>query len=138
MSNCPCKAQSEAANPAASLPAKQPWPSKSGGGPLGWRCWQNRRGKLRFQWLTVSVQGEMRLYVYIYYIYICTRPCHPPSPNGMGPIYCLHMRSSPSLPVVWWGCGTVLGMYGVYGRFGMACLESMECLVCMVGMVCMA
>ena len=41
-------------------------------------------------------------------------------------------------PVVWWGCGMVLGMYGVYGRSGMACLESMVCLVCMVGMVCMA
>ena len=40
------KAQSEAANPAASLLAKQPWPSKSGGGQLlGWRCWQNHRGK---------------------------------------------------------------------------------------------
>ena len=48
------------------------------------------------------------LYIYIYvYIYICTRPCHPPSPHGMGPIYCPHMRSSPSPPVVWWGCGTV-------------------------------
>ncbi|CAL1155486.1 unnamed protein product [Cladocopium goreaui] len=30
------KAQSEAANPAASLPAKQPWPSKSGGGDVSW------------------------------------------------------------------------------------------------------
>ena len=63
-----------------------------------------------------------------------------------------HMRSSPSPPVAWWGCGTVplppcgvvgvwygmLGMYGVYGRSGMACLEIMVCLVCMVGMVCMA
>ena len=45
-----------------------------------------------------------------------------PSPHGMGPIYCPHMRSSPSPPVVLslsppgdmgaycspcWGCGTV-------------------------------
>ena len=42
-------------------------------------------------------------------LYICTRPCHPPlpPPYGMGPIYWSHMRSSPSPPVVWWGCGTV-------------------------------
>ena len=67
-------------------------------------------------------------------------------------IYCPHMTSSLSPPVVWWGCGTVLSppcgvvgvwygmlsMCGVFGRFGMACLESMVCLVCMVGMVCMA
>ena len=30
-----------------------------------------------------------------------------PPPYGMGPIYWSHMRSSPSPPVVWWGCGTV-------------------------------
>ena len=71
----------------------------------------------------------------------------PLPPNGMGPIYCPRIKSSPP---PWCGgdvvlapspCGVVgvwydlLGMYGVYGRFGMACLESM---VCMVGMVCVA
>ena len=46
---------------------------------------------------------------YCVYIYICTRPCHPPlpPPHGMGPIYWPHMRSYPSPPVVWWDCGTV-------------------------------
>ena len=70
------------------------------------------------------------------YIYICTRPCHPPPPphpHGMGPIYWPHMRSSPSPPcgvvgvwhcpppppVVWWGCGMVCWV----------------CMVCMVGLV---
>ena len=78
-------------------------------------------------------------YIYIYMCKLCYMCCSPPSPpNGMGPIYCLHMRSSPSplcglvgvwhcppppvvwwgcgtvplTPVVWWGCGMVLGMYG--------------------------
>ena len=67
------------------------------------------------------------------YSYICTRPCHPPPPHGMGPTYWPHMRSSPSPPygvvgvwhcpppppVVWWGCGMVCWV----------------CMVCMVGLV---
>ena len=75
------------------------------------------------------------LYIYIYMHQALPPPPSPP-PHGMGPI----LRSSPSPPVVWWGCGTVplppcgvvgvwygmLGMYGVYGRSGMACLESMD------------
>ena len=75
------------------------------------------------------------MYVCIYMHQALPPPPLPP-PHGMGPI----LRSSPSPPVVWWGCGTVplppcgvvgvwygmLGMYGVYGRSGMACLESMD------------
>ena len=81
------------------------------------------------------------------YIYICTRPCHPPPPPPhmgwvpyTGPIWDL----PPPPPVVWWGCGTVplpplwcgggvvwyggyvwcvwsvwYGMFGKYGTFGM-------------------
>ena len=44
-------------------------------------------------------------YIYIYAPGPATPP--PPPPYGMGPIYWSHMRSSPSPPVVWWGCGTV-------------------------------
>ena len=73
------------------------------------------------------------VYIYIY----APGPATPPM-GWVPSLYCLHMRSSPSFPVVWWGCGMVLGMYGVYGRSGMACLESMVCSVCMVGMGCMA
>ena len=89
------------------------------------------------------------------YIYICTRPCHPPPPppiwDGshilvpyeifpLPPLWCgggVALSPSPPCGVVgvWYG---MVGMYGVYGRSGMACLESMVCLVCMVGMVCMA
>ena len=97
-----------------------------------------------------------RLYGSIWiYIYICTRPCHPPLPpppwDGshilapyeifpLPPLWCgggVALSPSPPCGVVgvWYG---MLGMYGVYGRSGMACLESMVCLVCMVGMVCMA
>ena len=43
----------------------------------------------------------------------------PLPPHGMGPIYWPHMRSSPSPPVVWWGCGMVCWV----------------CMVCMVGLV---
>ena len=61
------------------------------------------------------------MYVCIY-IYVCVYMHQalptPPPPHGMGPIYCPHMRSSPSPPcgvvgvwycpslpplVVWWG-----------------------------------
>ena len=49
------------------------------------------------------------MYVHTHiYIYIhAPGPATPPPPHGMDPIYWPHMRSSPSPPVVWWGCGTV-------------------------------
>ena len=57
----------------------------------------------------------------LYYIYIYIQalpPPPPPHPHGMGPIYCPYMISSPSLPVVWWGCGTVpLPPCGVVGAW---------------------
>ena len=88
-----------------------------------------------------NIRRSRYIYIYMYmYIYIYMHQALPPPPSpprhGIGPI----LRSSPSPPVVWWGCGTVplppcgvvgvwygmLGMYGVYGRSGMACLESMD------------
>ena len=65
--------------------------------------------------LSVSMSCHvMYVYIYIYlYLdtrYICTRPCHPPSPpHGMGPIYWPHMRSSPSPP-----CGVIYFVLRVY------------------------
>ena len=76
------------------------------------------------------------------YIYICTRPCHPPLPppwdgshilppyeifplppcGVVGVWQCPPPRGvvlSPSPPVVWWGCGMVCWV----------------CMVCMVGLV---
>ena len=95
----------------------------------------------------LSARKQQLGYIYIY-LYICTRPCHPPPPPMgwvpyTGPIWDLPLPplcgTVPLPPCgvvgVWYG---MLGMYGVYGRSGMACLESMVCLVCMVGMVYMA
>ena len=208
-------------NPSGEIPIITNWCGAGCRRPQYLRCSLRGYNSMSSQvWpLTVTTIGiitPLRLY-----IYICTRPCHPPLPPHMGwvpytspiwdlppppcgvvgvwhcppsppcgvvdgshilvpyeiftlppcgvvgvwhcpppplwcggwvPIYWSHMRSSPSPPVVWWGCGTVplppcgvvgvwygmVGMYGVYGRSGMACLESIVCLVCMVGMVCMA
>ena len=66
------------------------------------------------KWLTSPMISSSNLdaifpdmYTVIIYIY-APGPATPPSPRyGMGPIYWSHMRSSPSPPVVWWGCGTV-------------------------------
>ena len=55
------------------------------------------------------------MYVGMYVCMYAPGPATPP-PHEMGPIYWPHMRSSPSPPVVWWGCGMV-------------------CWVCMVCMV---
>ena len=102
---------------------------------------------------SLNIQSKNSLY--IEYVYICTRPCHPPPPppiwDGshilvpyeifpLPPLWCgggVALSPSPPCGVVgvWYG---MVGMYDVYGRSGMACLESMVCLVCMVGMVCMA
>ena len=102
-----------------------------------------------FEILNMSeVQNELPDTVYVY---ICTRPCHPPPPppiwDGshilvpyeifpLPPLWCgggVALSPSPPCGVVgvWYG---MVGMYGVYGRSGMACLESMVCLVCMVCM----
>ena len=93
-------------------------------------------------------------YVKCYTIY-APGPATPPlpPPHGMGPI----LRSSPSPPVVWWGCGTVplpplwcgggvvwyVGYvwcvwwvwYGMFGKYG--CMVGMVCMACMFAIVCM-
>ena len=112
--------------------AKWPWsvwhPKMDVGTAVLWPCFIQYHGKL--------------CYIYIYMHQALPPP--PPPPYGMGPIYWSHMRSSPSPPVVWWGCGTVplpplwcgggvvwyggyvwcvwsvwYGMFGKYGMFGM-------------------
>ena len=71
--------------------------------------------------------ADYTIYIYIY-IY-APGPATPPlPPHGMGPI----LRSSPSPPVVWWGCGTVPLPPVVWWGCGMVCWV---CMVCMVGLV---
>ena len=72
------------------------------------------------RYLYIDLYNVYVLYLYKYiYIYAPGPATHPLPAHGMGPIYCPHMRSSPSAPVVWWGCGMVCWV----------------CMVCMVGLV---
>ena len=83
-----------------------------------------------------------RIYIYIYIYIYAPGPATPSlPPHGMGPIYCPHMRSSPS--PLWCGGGVVwyvgyvwcvwsvwygmFGKYGMYGRYGMYGMNGWYC-----------
>ena len=99
------------------------------------------------QWLSNPPFLQLRALFAFHAHYICTRPCHPPSPpppwDGSHILAPYEIFPLPP-PVVWWGCGTVplpplwcgggvvwyvgyvwcvwsvwYGMFGKYGTFGM-------------------
>ena len=104
----------------------------------------------------------LQLYILVYmcvYIYICTRPCHPPSPPWDGshilapyeifplpPLWCGGVWHCPP-PPLWCGGGVVwyvgyvwcvwsvwygmFGKYGMFGRYGMYGMYGMNGWCCM-------